>query len=60
MKIMPKFTYYAIMIEKDAMKIIKKVNEQLKNGWTLIGGICVTSTVIDNGYIFYYHQAIAK
>ena len=48
------------MMDKDAMKLVNKINKQLKEGWSLIGGICVTSTTINNRHIFYYHQAIAK
>ena len=51
-----KFTQYAVVIFPDLETVVKEVNALLARGWTLVGGIQVSS----QGSNVYHLQAMAK
>ncbi len=50
------FTQYAVVIFPDLNQVVSEVNNLLARGWTLVGGIEVSS----QGSNVYHLQAMAK
>jgi len=50
---------YKILISADSEYLCELVNNRLKNGWTLVGGVSVTANPGLGASIFFYAQAIA-